>query len=341
MKKLYKMVFMTSLITGTLISVSSYTWLGAWMGLEINLLSFIPMMSEVNNPMSTEASIKYFLTQAMASTMFLFSTSLMLINTNMISEVYNNQMSVMMNTSLLIKLGAAPFHSWFPQVMEGLSWMNCLILMTIQKVAPMILIMYSMKNPLLTATIIISAMVVGGLGGINQTKIKKILSFSSINHIGWMISASLISQATWIIYFSIYTMTTMVITTLMTPTNMTNIKQLTTLTKNNFMTNLMIMINFLSLGGLPPFLGFLPKWIIIQQMIQAKLTFIATTMVITTLMTLFFYLRMCFTMMIMTWNQMNWTNSMNIKNNWSKTTIIISAISITGLIASTYLLNFY
>jgi NADH-ubiquinone oxidoreductase chain 2 len=87
------------------------------------LLSFIPLIIDTNNLLSTEASLKYFLTQALASAIFLFRSIFFILQLNIFSiiNLNSNFITLAILSSLLLKSGAAPFHFWFPGVIEGLN----------------------------------------------------------------------------------------------------------------------------------------------------------------------------------------------------------------------------
>nr|AXS65541.1 NADH dehydrogenase subunit 2 [Tenebrionoidea sp. 18 KM-2017] len=296
---LYKIIFFNSMIAGTLISISSYSWMSMWMGLEINLLSIIPLMNNAKNVYSTEASIKYFLTQVLASLILLFSIIMLLLSNEFITPLVNQSLMMIMNSSLLTKLGAAPFHFWFPEVMEGLNWMNCLILLTWQKIAPMILIMNNKCTPFFLMVIIITSIFISGVSALNQISLRKIMTFSSINHIGWMLTATLVGHSVWTLYFLIYTFLTLNMVLIFSWTKTYFIKQLSNSMNENKLVKFTIMLNFLSLGGLPPFLGFLPKWMIVNLLSYGQMFFLAVTMIILTLLSLFIYVRLMFFSMIL------------------------------------------
>nr|AXS65208.1 NADH dehydrogenase subunit 2 [Cleridae sp. 3 KM-2017] len=295
-------MFFITLIFGTLISISSYSWLGMWMGLEINLISIIPLINSKINMYATEASIKYFLTQAIASMFILLSIILMSMNMEMMIFNMNKMSMMILNSGFLTKMGAAPFHFWFPEVMEGLSWMNCLIMLTWQKIAPMILIMYNVMMNNFYFLIIIISMLISGLMGFNQISLRKILTFSSINHIGWMLSAMIHSKIIWIIYFIIYSLISINLIFLFKKFKIYFINQLILILNNNSMLKLFFCLNFFSLGGLPPFLGFLPKWLVINNLIYSHNYFLSFLMILVTLITLYFYIRITFSSMIININ---------------------------------------
>nr|YP_010397331.1 NADH dehydrogenase subunit 2 [Gametis jucunda]UQJ77438.1 NADH dehydrogenase subunit 2 [Gametis jucunda] len=332
----YKILFGTSMMIGTLISISSYSWMGMWMGLEINLLSIIPLMSSTKNMMASEAALKYFITQAMASTILLFSIIMSSLYFSYDLN-YNLYFSLIFNTSLLTKMGAAPFHFWFPEVMEGLNWINCIIMLTWQKIAPMILIMYSNKTTLYFIMVIVMSMLISGIMGMNQTSLRKILAYSSINHIGWMIGAIMLSPTIWSYYFMIYCIISINIIVIFWKLNIFYINQLYISLNSNPLVKFFFMMNFLSLGGLPPFLGFMPKWLLINSLIQTNFYFLAFLMTIMTLITLYFYMRITFATLLISKTHINYYIQPK-----SKMTLIMTAnfIALFSLILITISFNF-
>nr|YP_009992945.1 NADH dehydrogenase subunit 2 [Zeugodacus cilifer]QNO34155.1 NADH dehydrogenase subunit 2 [Zeugodacus cilifer] len=325
-----KIMFWFILISGTMITVSSNSWLGAWMGLEINLLSFIPLMNS-NNLMSTEASLKYFLTQAMASAVLLFAIMMGYLNNYPIMEENSVYSNLIMTSSLLLKSGAAPFHFWFPNVMEGLSWMNALTLMTWQKIAPLMLISYIAQSSFLIIAIIMST-IAGSLGGLNQTSLRKLMAFSSINHLSWMLAAMQANESMWMIYFSFYSFLSISLTFMFNNFKMYHINQLFNSFFNSKIMKFLLFLNLLSLGGLPPFIGFMPKWLVIQLLVMKTQYMLMTIMTVMTLITLFFYLRLCFSAFMLNYYETNWMVNMPINNLSYKLMLILSFISTFSLV---------
>nr|UFR83020.1 NADH dehydrogenase subunit 2 [Xylotrupes sumatrensis] len=331
----YKILFYLTLMIGTLISISSYSWMGMWIGLEINLLSMIPLISKINNMMASEAALKYFITQTLASSILLLSIIMMSMNNmyNMNSILY---FMMIFNTALFTKMGAAPFHFWFPEVMEGLNWTNSLIMLTWQKLAPMVLLLYSTKFFMYMILIIIISMMVSGIMGLNQVSLRKILAYSSINHIGWMLSSMMFMETIWFYYYIIYIIITINIVLILKMLNIFYLNQLYISMNNNFYMKFFFILNFLSLGGLPPFLGFLPKWLTIQLLTESNMYMLATIMVIMTLMTLYFYMRITFSTILLSKTYTYYYNH-NYMNN--HLIMLINFISIMGLVISTFLFN--
>nr|QNE85440.1 NADH dehydrogenase subunit 2 [Helina latitarsis] len=321
-----KMMFFMILIMGTLISISSNSWLSAWMGLEINLLSFIPLMSN-NKLMSTEASLKYFLIQALASSILLFSVILLMLN----FKTPNFYLYEMMTfSSLLMKMGAAPFHFWFPNVMKGLSWLNALILMTWQKIAPLMLISYIIFNSTIIISVILSSMI-GAIGGLNQTSLRKLMAYSSINHLSWMLASLYNNNLLWITYFLFYSFLTFSMIYMFNTFKVSHINQLFMLFFNNKHLKFLFMCNFLSLGGLPPFLGIFPKLLVIQLLSMNNQLFMLFFLSLMTLITLYFYIRLCYSIFMLNYYENNWLNFSIYKSFNMKMFIIYSFISSFGL----------
>nr|YP_010625999.1 NADH dehydrogenase subunit 2 [Inocellia fulvostigmata]WBK02758.1 NADH dehydrogenase subunit 2 [Inocellia fulvostigmata] len=324
-----KFLFFSMLMGSTIFTISSNSWLGAWMGLEINLLSFIPLMSNTKNIFSTEASLKYFLTQAFASsTLVFFIIFSFLIYLNYFSLNMNNSMKMLILSSLFLKLGAAPFHFWFPSVAENLTWMMNLILLTWQKIAPMILISY-LNNEIYLQFIAIFSTLVGSLGGLNQTNLRKIMAFSSINHIGWMISSLIINNNLWKTYFMIYSLLTILMISIFMNFNLYFINQIYLTMNFNLMNKFLLFMNFLSLGGLPPFLGFFPKWMIVNNLIFNNYFFLLTVMSVLTLINLYFYLRLALNSFLLLNMEQKWFIKINFKMNYFM--ISMSMISLLSL----------
>jgi len=212
-------------------------------------LSFIPLLRDNNNLISTEASLKYFLTQALASTVLLFSSILLILKNNINNEINESFTSIIIISALLLKSGAAPFHFWFPNIIEGLTWINALILITWQKIAPLILISYlNIKNLLLIRVIL--SVVIGAIGGLNQTSLRKLMAFSSINHLGWILRSLIIRESIWLIYFLFYSFLSFILTFIFNIFKLFHLNQLFSWFVNRKILKFSLFITFLSIFGL-------------------------------------------------------------------------------------------
>nr|YP_009740888.1 NADH dehydrogenase subunit 2 [Emeiacris maculata]QID03902.1 NADH dehydrogenase subunit 2 [Emeiacris maculata] len=334
-----KLLFLSTLMMGTILSISSNSWFGVWMGLEINLLSFIPMLANNKNMMMNESSIKYFIVQAMASTMLLFSILFIQMKYPMSWEMELIP-PMMISSSLLLKIGAAPFHFWFPEVMGMSTWINCLTLMTWQKIAPMMVLSYCIQLSMFMFAITITSIIIGAWGGLNQTSLRQLLAYSSISHLGWMISSLMVSENVWEMYFTIYSLLSMILVLLFKQMNLFFINQIYSSTTMKPEIKFMMFLSLLSLGGLPPFLGFLPKWIVMQSLVENNMTIMMTIMVMLTMITLYYYMRISFSALILSYSENSWSmiNPSNKSSFILTMMVMISTLGLTSTCTLTYFL---
>nr|YP_009485721.1 NADH dehydrogenase subunit 2 [Scipinia horrida]AVZ00857.1 NADH dehydrogenase subunit 2 [Scipinia horrida] len=308
-----KIMFSMIMILGTLLTMSAESWMGMWMGLELNMVAFIPLIYKEKMNSTYESCMIYFLIQSMGSIIMLMS---ILMNSFFILSPYmgESMLSSTVILSMMVKMGAPPFHFWFPEIMEKMSWPSCFILMTWQKVAPMYILSCVINmNETMMFLLILIMVLTGSLGGLNQTSIRKIMSYSSMDHMGWMIACMKFSNNMWMIYFLIYSL---ILSTIVFSfwfysayyMNQYSNKSL------SFMEKLMIIIAFLSLGGLPPFLGFIPKLIVIQLTMLYESYFISTVLVLTTLITLFYYLRLIGSIFLINNSTVKWNAYISMNN---------------------------
>lgn len=197
-----------------------------------------------------------------------------------------------------MKIGAAPLHFWLPEVVRGISWYINIIILTWQKIAPIILLFYSIKSSIIIRIFIILSALIGRLEGINQTCLRKLLVFSSINHIRWILSALSRSLNSWLLYFLIYSFINLNIIFLLNLNKIFFFRQIDKISPNKSI-KFFFFINFLSLGGLPPFIGFFIKWTTLNEIIYNKLFFLSIILIILTLIALYFYLRITFRTLIL------------------------------------------
>nr|AAF02998.1 NADH dehydrogenase subunit II [Trigonectes aplocheiloides]AAF03000.1 NADH dehydrogenase subunit II [Trigonectes balzanii] len=295
------MVF--SLCTGTLITISSSHWLLAWMGLEINTFAILPLMAQNQNPRAMEATVKYFIIQTAAATMLLFAS---ISNAWLLGQWDIQQMNhpftlTMILTAIALKLGLAPMHAWFPEIVQGLNLPTGLTLSTWQKLAPLsIMLQLPTNNSMILTTLGMLSILAGGWGGLNQTQLRKILGYSSVAHLGWMILVLEYMPALTFMAFIMYVTLTfsMFLTFWYNKSNTINALS-TSWTKTPIISAISPLI-LLSLGGLPPLSGFLPKWMILSELTKQELMLTATVAALSALLSLYFYLRLSYAMALTT-----------------------------------------
>nr|ABC97290.1 NADH dehydrogenase subunit 2 [Pachyramphus aglaiae] len=287
-----------SLLLGTTITISSNHWMMAWTGLEINTLAILPLISKPHHPRAVEASTKYFLVQATASTLLLFSsmTNAWLTGQWDISQLTHPLSCLLLTIAISMKLGLVPFHFWFPEVLQGSPLMTNLLLTTVMKLPPITLLFLTFPslNPVLLTFMAIASAALGGWMGLNQTQTRKILAFSSISHLGWMMIILIYNPNLTLISFYLYALTTAAIFFTLNTINALKLPTMMTAWTKTPVLTASLMLALLSLAGLPPLTGFLPKWAIIQELTKQGLTPAATTITLLSLLGLFFYLRLAY-----------------------------------------------
>nr|ABY75568.1 NADH dehydrogenase subunit 2 [Platysteira castanea] len=293
-----KLIFVISLLLGTTITISSNHWIMAWTGLEINTLAVLPLISKSHHPRAIEAATKYFLVQATASALVLFSSMTNAWYTGQwdITQLTLPAACLLMTAAISMKLGLVPFHFWFPEVLQGSSLTTGLLLSTAMKLPPMALLLMTSQslNPALLTTLAILSAAVGGWMGLNQTQTRKIMAFSSISHLGWMAIITAYSPKLTLLNFYLYTVITAAV--FLTLSSMKALKLSTLMTSWTKTPTLsaILLLALLSLAGLPPLTGFLPKWLIIQELTKQDMIPAAITISLLSLLGLFFYLRLAY-----------------------------------------------
>nr|AAF18903.1 NADH dehydrogenase subunit 2 [Liolaemus ornatus] len=299
MSPLILTVLISSLATGTIITASSFHWMFAWLGLELNTLAIIPMITKQHHPRATEAATKYFLTQAAASAIILFSSTINAwqAGTWDITQLSTPTSSILLTMALAMKLGLAPAHFWLTEVMQGTTTETAMIIATWQKLAPMAIIFMTTNNltPTILLTMGVLSAIIGGWGGLNQTQLRKMMAYSSIAHLGWMAAISTMMTNILTISLIIYLLMTMTMFLMLMMTKSKTIQDLSLSWSMSPMITLFTTLALLSLGGLPPMTGFIPKWLIIEELTLQNLTPTATVMTMSALLSLYFYLRLTYT----------------------------------------------
>nr|ADO17715.1 NADH dehydrogenase subunit 2 [Premnoplex brunnescens] len=331
-----KLISTLSLILGTTITISSNHWAMAWTGLEINTLAILPLISKSHHPRAIEAATKYFLVQAAASTLLLFSSTTNALFTGQwdITQLTHPISCLLMTTAISIKLGLVPFHFWFPEVLQGSSLITGLLLATAMKFPPITL--FLLVSPSLNCTLLtimaISSAALGGWAGLNQTQTRKVLAFSSISHLGWMTIIILYNPKLTLITFYMYCLMTAAIFMILKTTKTLKLSSMMTAWTKIPSLSATLMLSLLSLAGLPPMTGFLPKWLIIQELTKQEMTPTATIIALLSLLGLFFYLRLAYCATItLPPNSTNYMKQWQTSKPENTITAILTALTITLL----------
>nr|QIZ12539.1 NADH dehydrogenase subunit 2 [Tonicina zschaui] len=293
--------FIFILFFGSVFSLCSAHWFGVWIGLEINLIGFIPIMVQETKSEEVESSVKYFLIQSVGSSLLLLGILLTFFSYGSwsLNSFGGYLCSNLMLVSLMLKLGMSPFHFWLPSVVGGLSWLCNIILLTWQKVGPLfsMFFFFSISKEFLLLLIILSSFF-GGVGGVNQTSLRGLLAYSSILHLGWVVSCLFLSLEVCFLYFVVYSFLLIMVCLLFIFMEIKNNKQFSSvfLWKKEF--RVYFCLSVLSMGGMPPMLGFFMKWFVLMKLSLSSLFFISLFLILGSMVSLYYYLILSFSVIL-------------------------------------------
>nr|YP_010570402.1 NADH dehydrogenase subunit 2 [Ophiophthalmus serratus]UZG65890.1 NADH dehydrogenase subunit 2 [Ophiophthalmus serratus] len=307
----------------------STNWLIIWSLIELATLTIIILINQSNSPRSIEAITKYFLIQSLAGIIILTGIILnyYLSGSLNIFNYYNSYSYNLLIIGLLIKLAIFPNPFWFIDVINGININYSIYIVIFSKIIPLYLYFILSYQNLLIITIIIGLLTIifGSLLGINQLNTRKIIGFSSITHLGWIILSFPLLPGNICIFLLIsYIIMVIPILWNLSTSNIINLIK----TNNSYYSNINIyitIVSILSLGGLPPLLGFFHKWIILNTIIINNYVIICIIMLMSSLLSLFFYLQLCFSFNSIYWPNLKIILQLNFinKNNIFITNIIL------------------
>nr|YP_011032066.1 NADH dehydrogenase subunit 2 [Carinata recurvata]WRH31296.1 NADH dehydrogenase subunit 2 [Carinata recurvata] len=287
-------LFFSFMILGIMMSLCSSNLITVWIGLEISLMCFIPMISG-EGLLGSESSMKYFIIQSLSSLLLLFGMMMLVMSLMNLSKL-------VIIISLLVKLGVAPFHMWVLSVVEGLNYFCMFIMLFLMKFVPLFLM--SMMNSEFMLLSLIS-MLIGSISGLIQNSIRKLLAFSSIYNLGVIITC-INNNSLWLIYFVIYGFILFCLLFVINGLNSKYVNQII-MSEYNMAKKLIFWFMILSMGGLPPLLGFVNKLVIIEFLLLTNNFILLISLISTALLVLFFYMRisyisMMFFSLMLKWN---------------------------------------
>ena len=312
-------------IVGMLLMISSNDLLSLFMSMELQSLSLYILVSFSRDDFtSSEAGVKYFIIGSLSTCIFLFGTSLVY---GLVGSTSFNEISVFMSNlystptmlivglifilvSLSLKISAAPFHMWTPDVYQGAPSIITTLLSTLPKIAAFGVLIRLLVYPFgeiivdwgkILIILSISSMLIGSLGALRQTDLKRLMAYSTINHIGFILMGLIPGSEDGITSICIYLIfyITMNLGIFLFILNMqrdqvsvTSIKDLSGLYRSQPLTAGCISVILFSMAGIPPMAGFIGKLIILNIVIDNNLFFLAVIAVITSVIAAFYYIRL-------------------------------------------------
>tara|TARA_Y100000590_G_C15701865_1_gene1007096 strand:- start:428 stop:1861 length:1434 start_codon:yes stop_codon:yes gene_type:complete len=345
-------------VFGMMIMISSNNLMSMYLGIELQSLSLYVLASIQRDSLkSSESGLKYFVLGALASAFLLYGCSLIYgftgeTNFENIQEIINNEKNLNLGivfglifiiTALAFKVSAVPFHMWTPDVYEGSPTPITAFFAIVAKIAAIgifirILIeifgnfLFEWKQIIIFISI--SSMIVGALAAIVQDNIKRLLAYSSIGHIGYILigftAFSELGIRSIIIYLIIYIVMNVGIFSILLSLKSDNtyiekISNMSGLSKSNPIISFVLTIMMFSMAAVPPFAGFFAKFYIFIAAIESNLFFLALVGVLSSVVAAFYYIRI---VKVMYFDQL--TNNFELTLNYRvKLVILLSSAFIS------------
>tara|TARA_A100001015_G_scaffold311069_1_gene413582 strand:- start:830 stop:2233 length:1404 start_codon:yes stop_codon:yes gene_type:complete len=312
-------------IIGMMLMVSSNDLLSLFVSLELQSLALYILVSFSKDDFnSSEAGVKYFVIGSLSTCIFLFGSSLIYgiigsTNFSEISQFISDQYNlptlliiglIFILVSLSLKISAAPFHMWTPDVYQGAPLIVTAFLSTAPKIAVFAVLIRLLVYPFgeiiidwgkIIIILSIASMIIGSLGALKQDDLKRLMAYSTINHIGFILMALVPGSEDGITAICIYlifylTMNLGVFLFILNmrrdQINVTKIKDLSGLYKTEPVIAGCLAIIFFSMAGIPPLAGFIGKLLVLNIVIDNNLFFLAIIAVVTSVIAAFYYIRL-------------------------------------------------
>lgn len=310
---------------GMMVMISAHSFLLIYLGLELLSLSLYSMIAFNRESLqASESAMKYFVLGAMASGLLLYGISIFYgitgtIDLNMLAIVIRDQMSAhpvalgfaltFIVVGLSFKLGAVPFHMWLPDIYQGSPTSVTLFIGTAPKIAGFAMAIRLLVDGLgglqvdwtqMLTALAIASLALGNVVAIAQTNFKRMLAYSTISHVGFimigLLSATANGYASAMFYTITYAITAAVAFGVLLVLNRKgfeaeNISDLSGLNDSNPWYAALLAIAMFSMAGVPPTVGFYAKLTVLQSVVQADMVWLAVLAVLFTVIGLFYYLR--------------------------------------------------
>ena len=319
-------------ILGMMVMVSGHSLLTLYMGLEIMSLSLYALIASARDrSVAIEAALKYFVLGAIASGLLLYGMSMIYGITGSldIAQISNfarastlaSQQTLILNFGLVFlvigvafKLGAVPFHMWVPDVYQGSPTSVTMFLSTVPKIAAIALLIRLLIDGLgdlqhywsdLLMIIAVLSIALGSLVALMQSNIKRMLAYSTISHIGFVllgfVTGVVEGYGAAVFYVLVYILMSLAAFGSIIALNKSGfeadqISDYQGLSKHSPWFALIILVVMLSMAGVPPFIGFYSKLFILQQVIAEGYVILAVIAVVFAVISAYYYLQIIKTM---------------------------------------------
>jgi NADH-quinone oxidoreductase subunit N len=311
-------------VLGMMVMASAHSFLTVYLGLELLSLSLYSMVAmHRDSPEASEAAMKYFVLDTLASGMLLYGMSMLYgvtgsLDLTEVAHVIGRQSEdsglfvfglVFVVASIAFKLGAVPFHMWIPDVYHGAPTSVTLFIGTAPKLAAFAMAIRLLVDGLdslvanwqgMLVILAVLSMAMGNIIAIAQSNIKRMLAYSTIAHMGFLLLGLLAGTrsgyAGAMFYVISYALMStgafgMIILLGRAGFEADRIEDFKGLAERSPWFGLIMLMLMFSLAGVPPFIGFWAKWFVIKEAINAGFIWLAVVAVITSIIGAYYYLR--------------------------------------------------
>jgi len=311
-------------VVGMMIMVSGQSMLTLYIGLELLSLSLYALVAlDRDNARATEAAMKYFVLGALASGMLLYGMSMVYGMTGSlnISDINHALMNspgvhsvmilglVFIVAGLAFKLGAVPFQMWVPDVYEGSPTAMTMLISSVPKLAAFAFVIRLLVQALPTMAadwqqmlviMAVLSIIIGNVTAIAQTNLKRMLAYSTISHIGFVLfgfmSASINGFTSALFYIASYVLMTLagfgiILMLSRKGFEAEKLDDLKGLNQRSPWSAFLMLIVMFSMAGVPPTLGFYAKFAVLQAALQAGFLWLVVFAVLMAVIGAFYYLR--------------------------------------------------
>lgn len=254
-------------------------WFLVWIGLEINIISFLILIYRRYRVGEVESCLKYFFIQSLGSALLI---RIFYLNYYMSGGI--------LFLILIYKIGAGPFFYWFPSLCSGINWGSCFILMLFQKILPLLLARLFI-HWILWMVVVIS-LFIGILGSFNQRNLKQLIAYSSVHHLGWIILVIIMGDYKWFLYLVLYGLVLFSVVILLIRDCISDLSGIF-VSKNK----IVFLIGILRMAGIPPLLGFFLKWMALIRIIEINFIYVMF-LVLSSVVMLYIYIRIVYDVFI-------------------------------------------
>nr|QUJ09530.1 NADH dehydrogenase subunit 2 [Lingula anatina] len=287
--------FFTLMMSGGLMCSGCTDLFTGWVGMEVMLLCFFPIVLKHNMPwLSVLGCVNYFIIQVIGSNVYFVSSCFM-------SAFDSKYWMIPILLGLFLKLGMFPFSFWVPKVYSSLEWGGCLMVSVWQKYGPLFIMANNYLNQKFWWLVALSGVLsvwIGGMLGVTVNSVRVLMGWSSVCHAGWMAILTLTSEWVLLLYFLTYAL---ICTALFSMFELSGLMNFSSFGYFSQTTRACLCLGLLSMAGIPPLSGFFLKWVGLLSLIESGFELTSLTLIMGSGMSALLYMNLVFTLSVHSW----------------------------------------